>query len=314
MRVEAPRVLVGCGGRTRMQQSALFTRGVMVAGQSESPLKSLGREDEARVTRDQAARRNKLWQEIRSLEGRDFQIWGIGLLIVVVVAAGFAALILPNVMWHLTSMRVDGRYLPQLLSGFIVLVILFNIYAINQRRLLHNTREELVRQLIRGEVAEKMSLIDPMTEVFNRRYLDEIIPTEVSRAERLNAPFSLLMLDLDAFKSVNTRFGHLVGDQILKEVALLLRLTFRPSDIIVRYGGDEFLVLLPGTTEEQAERAVQRLFEAVDRWNGGNASLGYKMGLSWGVATFRKGANVAEVFEAADQKMFQFKTRQKRSP
>ena len=154
-----------------------------------------------------------------------------------------------------------------------------------------------------------MSLIDPMTEVFNRRYLDEIIPTEISRADRLNAPFSLLMLDLDDLKSVNTRFGHLVGDQILKEVALLLRLTFRPSDVIIRYGGDEFLVLLPGTTEEQGERAVQRLFEAVDRWNGETASMGYKMALSWGVSTFRKGANVDQVFSAADQKMFQFKAR-----
>ena len=284
----------------------------MAAYQPESPYKSIGKEHEARAERDEAVRRNKLWREIRSLDGRDLQIWGIGLLIVVVVTAGFAALILPNIMWHLTSLRVDGRYLPQLLSGFILLITLFNLYAFSQRRLLRNAREELVRQLIRGEVAEKMSLIDPMTEVFNRRYLDEIIPTEVSRANRLNAPFSLLMLDLDAFKSVNTRFGHLVGDQILKEVALLLRLTFRPSDVIIRYGGDEFLVLLPGTTEEQAERAVQRLFEAVDRWDGGNVNLGYKMGLSWGVATFRKGANVAEVFEAADQKMFQFKTRPSR--
>ena len=285
----------------------------MVAGQPESPFKSIGKENDARADRDEAIRRNKLWQEIRSLDGRDFQIWGIGLLIVVVMAAGFAALVLPNIMWHWTSLRVDGRYLPQLLSGFIVLVTLFNLYAFSQRRLLHNAREELVRQLIRGEVAEKMSLIDPMTEVFNRRYLDEIIPTEVSRADRLGAPFSLLMLDLDNFKSVNTRFGHLVGDQILKEVALLLRLTFRPSDVIIRYGGDEFLVLLPGTTEEQAERAVQRLFEVVDRWNGENASMGYKMGLSWGVATFRKGAKVAQVFEAADQKMFQFKARRART-
>ena len=207
---------------------------------------------------------------------------------------------------------MDGRYLPQLLFGFIVLVTLFNLYAFTQRRLLQHAREELVRQLVRGEVAERMSLIDPMTEVFNRRHLDEIIPTEVSRADRLNAPFSLLMLDLDDLKSVNTRFGHLVGDQILKEVAILMRLTFRPSDVIVRYGGDEFLVLLPGTTEDQGERAVQRLFEAVDRWNGENASMGYRMALSWGVATFRKGADVAEVFKAADQNMFQFKARRAR--
>jgi diguanylate cyclase (GGDEF)-like protein len=285
----------------------------MATGQPQSSPNSTSPSDRAPGHRNAGAQRNELWQEIHSLEGRDLQIWGIALLIVVVVAAGFAALIFPNLMWNSTSLRVDARYLPQLLSGFIVLVTLFNFYALNQRRQLRNAREELVRQLIRSEVAEKMALIDPMTEVFNRRYLDEIIPTEVSRADRLNAPFSLLMLDLDGFKSVNTRFGHLVGDQILKEVALLLRLTFRPSDVIIRYGGDEFLILMPGTTEEQGGRAVQRLFEAVDRWNEENVTLGYKMGLSWGVATFRKGANVSEVLEAADQKMFQFKTRQARA-
>jgi len=296
-----------------MQPSALSTKGVTVVEQSESPFKSLGRENEAKVKLDEAARRNKLWQEIRALDMRDFQIWGIGLLIVAVVAAGFAALILPNVMWHLTSIRVEGRYLPHLLSGLVVLLILFNLYAFSQRRLLHNAREELVYQLIRGEVAEKMSLIDPLTDFFERRCLDEILPTEVSRSDRLNAPFSLLMLDIDDFKSVTTPFGQLAGDQILKEVALLLRLTFRPSDVIIRYAGDEFLVLLPGTTEGPAERAVQRLFAAVDRWDGENARRGYQMGLSWGVATFRKGANGSDVFEAADQKMFQFKTRRARA-
>ena len=290
-----------------MQQNTLSTRGVTVADQSRSSFKRPGREIEAKVKLDEAAPRNRLWQEIRALDGRDFHIWSIGLLMVVVMAAGFAALVLPNVMWHLNGLRVEGRYLPQLLSGFVVLVILFNLYTISQRRFLHHAREELIHRLVRGEVAQKVSLIDHLPDFFKRRYLDEILPTEVSRADRLNAPFSLLMLDLDGFKSVTAPFGQLGGDQILKEVARLLRLTFRPSDVIIRYSGDEFLVLLPGTTEGPAERAVQRLFEAVDRWDKENASRGFKMGLNWGVATFRQGANGSEMFEAADQKMFQLK-------
>jgi len=85
-------------------------------------------------------------------------------------------------MWHLTILRWMVVTSPIALRLYRA-GPLFNLYAFSQRRLLHNAREELVRQLIRGEVAEKCP-DRPMTEVFNRRYLDEIIPTEVSRAER----------------------------------------------------------------------------------------------------------------------------------
>ncbi len=250
-----------------------------------------------------------LQREIEAMEGRDLQLWSIGLLVILVVAAGFIALVLPNVMWNLKTLRFEGRYLPQLFFGFIVLILLFNIYVIDQRRVLRRAREELVRELVRSEAAEKLSLVDPLTEIYNRRYLDQLLTRETSRADRLGSNLTFLMIDVDAFKSVNTRFGHRVGDQMLADVAVLLKRTFRTSDTIVRYGGDEFLLVLTDTDEAQAQRAVERLFRQVETWNQTNAGRGYTLSVSCGLASYRKGANVVEVIEAADQKMYLHKTR-----
>ena len=246
----------------------------------------------------------RLRQDMRALEGRDLQLWSIGLLVTLVVAAGFVALVWPNIMWNLGSVRLDGRYVPQLIFGFITLTALFNIYQLQQRRVLRNTRDELVRQILRGEAVERLSLMDPLTETFNRRYLEQILPKEVSRADRRGSSLALVMIDVDGFKSVNTRFGHLVGDKVLIEVAQLLKKVFRASDTVIRYGGDEFLVLMGDTTEQEAGAAVVRLQVQVDRWNLKSTAAGYKMGLSCGTGVYVKGANASEALELADNRMY----------
>lgn len=246
----------------------------------------------------------ELQEEIQALEGRDFQLWSIGLLVLLVVAAGFVAAIWPNLMWGLGVLKLDGRYVPQLVFGFVVLVVLFNIYTIQQRRVLRNTRDELVRQMLRSEAAERLSLVDPLTETFNRRYLDEILPKEVSRADRRGTGLAVAIIDVDGFKSVNTRFGHLTGDKVLTEVAHLLKRVFRASDTVIRYGGDEFLVLMGDTIEQEAEAAVARLQANVTKWNQLNTIAGYRMGLSCGIAAYAKGADFTQVLEAADNRMY----------
>ncbi len=248
-------------------------------------------------------------QEIRAVDDRDLHMWSIGLLVMLVVAGGFMALVFPNVIWGIKNLRVDDRYLPQLFFGFVALIVLFNIYAMDKKRSLQHARDELVRQLIRSEAAEMLSLVDPLTDLFNRRYLDEIISKEASRANRYGSELTLMMIDVDAFKSVNTRFGHLFGDKVLTEVANLLKKHFRNSDTVVRYGGDEFLVILPETSETEAERAVERLQSQVDAWNSNPPFEGYQMSLSCGLASFTGGKGAPEVIEMADAKMYLRKNR-----
>src|SRR5712692_6748190 len=114
-------------------------------------------------------------RKVHALDRRDLQLWAINALVILAVAAGLAGLIFPDVVWHLKTLRLDARYAPQLLLGFIVLIVLLNAYILEQRRLLLKTRAELFRQILRTEAADKFPLIDPATEIFNRRYLDQIL-------------------------------------------------------------------------------------------------------------------------------------------
>jgi diguanylate cyclase (GGDEF)-like protein len=111
----------------------------------------------------------------------------------------------------------------------------------------------------RSEELKKLTITDSLTGLLNRRYLYERLKDEVARSERYNHHLSLLMLDLDGFKSCNDTFGHLFGDKMLKDIADALQNTVRSMDIVARYGGDEFMVILPETAEELAIDISERL-------------------------------------------------------
>jgi len=245
-----------------------------------------------------------LLRDMRALEGRDLHLWSLGVMVLLVVAAGFAALVVPNLVWGAQILRVDARYLPQLFYGFVTLILLFNLYVLNKKKELRHARDELVHQLVRSEVAEMTALKDPLTDAFNRRYFNQIIQGEVNRANRRSSDLGVILIDVDDFKSVNTRFGHLTGDQVLISVVQMLNCTFRSCDVVVRYGGDEFLVLVTDSNEEGARIALERLRQRVDAWNSANPVPGYRLALSCGVAGYSKGMRIQDVVELADERMF----------
>ena len=243
-------------------------------------------------------------QEIEAVEGKDTRLWSTFLILFLVMAAGFASLFFSAAWRDVRTVRVAGEILPYLIFGFFTLVVLVNVYLFEQRRLLRKTRRALIEGLVEWERAEQLSFTDPLTDLFNRRCMDRMLVMETGRTDRTGAEFTILMLDANEFKSVNTRFGHLEGDRFLLEIAEVLRKSFRKSDTVFRYAGDEFLVLMPDTGSDQAPIAIKRMLYEVERWNVGNPDMRYRMSLSYGFASYKKGAKMREVLLVADQRMY----------
>ncbi len=256
---------------------------------------------------------DRLQQEMAQLSGRDLQLWLLAILMLLVLGGGVIVLMLPSLFEDMRALHAGDRYLPQLFSGLGVLIVLFDAYMLDQRRRLTKARQELVQQMLINERTAQLTLVDPLTELFNRRYLEQVLPKELSRADRLENPLSLIMIDLDGFKQVNDRFGHPAGDKLLVEVAQLLKRTFRACDIILRYGGDEFLILLPDTGEKPAQHAAERLLQQVTRWNAA-VRRDFALSLSCGVAQYRRGDDFAAVLMRADERMYAEKACHKSGP
>jgi diguanylate cyclase len=169
------------------------------------------------------------------------------------------------------------------------------------RTALGETRGEL--KSIRDELNEAREAVqhDPLTGVLNRRGMDIVLPREVARARRVNAPLSVGMVDLDHFKHINDTFGHQAGDRVLVHMTELMRSVLRETDLIVRYGGEEFLVILPDTDMQGARLVLDRLQDIVDKSPVIHEGRRITVGFSAGVAQFRDDDNGATLVLRADR-------------
>jgi diguanylate cyclase (GGDEF)-like protein len=251
-------------------------------------------------------RAEQIQHEIQQLSGRDLQLWSIGVLVMLVLAAGMLALIFPNLIWAQRVIHIESAYLPQLFFGLISLILLFNIYLIGQKISLNNTRRSLISELVLNERLESLSLVDPLTELLNRRALNEMIPREVARANRLGSQLTFMTFDLTGFREINSKFGSLEGNLLLRDFAKMLKATFRGGDVIFRQGGDEFLVLMPDTGEEESQPPLRRLLRAVEHWNASSGKK-FELAFAYAVAPYITGSDVADVLRTVDRKLYQKK-------
>ncbi len=154
----------------------------------------------------------------------------------------------------------------------------------------------------------EQAIRDPLTGLFNRRFFDEYFSTELIRSIRTNTPISLLMVDIDHFKSVNDRFGHDVGDQVLQMLGEILKSMFRKSDVSCRFGGEEFLVLLPGLAHDQAFNRAEALRERFEQASREAEFLYAQVTLSIGISNCPMHAdNTRDLFRIADRALYQAK-------
>ena len=193
-------------------------------------------------------------------------------------------------------------------SGAMFLISQF-VLLFGAALLLHALSDHLHQTLsMLGTQAERLTELahtDPLTGLANRRHLIEKLERELTRARRYQRPLSLLYLDLDGFKAINDRFGHMFGDEILRGVAMSLRAVLRSTDLLARFGGDEFAVLLPETTLEGAQNVSEKLRKAL-------ASYGRQLGPMVPLLTFCAGASqlldsdttVDDMLSRADQAQY----------
>ena len=159
------------------------------------------------------------------------------------------------------------------------------------------------------EILRSQSIHDPLTGLFNRRYMAETLEREVHRARRVGTPLGVLMVDIDGFKQQNDTFGHDAGDAILVGLANLLQRSLRKEDIACRYGGEEFVLVLPDAALENASRRAEQLREAVRRMRVSHRDvlLG-PISISIGVAAFPvHGSDGPSLLKAADMALYEAK-------
>lgn len=206
------------------------------------------------------------------------------------------------------------RALPYLATfvGILVLFLAFRKgYAEHPQTILFETIILIVLVLMRQHLVireneslykemSRLAITDALTGLYNRHFADETLRLEFQRAKRYGLPLSILMIDLDGFKELNDRFGHLRGDEVLKEIARLLAEQLRSSDLLARFGGDEFIAILPQTEEEGARVVMDKIEQAVN----GKTFQGSKLSVSIGMSRIRPELKLEEMLEESDRNLY----------
>jgi diguanylate cyclase (GGDEF)-like protein/PAS domain S-box-containing protein len=173
---------------------------------------------------------------------------------------------------------------------------------INANRLLNYQLEEIAA--LRDKLREQ-AIRDPLTNLYNRRFMEETLNLEIHRARRGNSLVSLVMMDIDHFKLVNDRFGHKTGDQVLEALGHMLLDNTRKSDVACRYGGEEFLIVLPNTSLEDAARRAEQFRANFEALRVGDKKHAAKATMSIGVACFpTHGEDGEQVLDHADEALY----------
>lgn len=249
----------------------------------------------------------ELQARLKRLERRDWWMWGAALTIMVLLTVAVISFSFPGLWKENLFVYDELRIAVRALLG---MVLLFSASTVYQQVLIHRLRARLTREVTsnlalqsRAEVLEKLTILDPLTGLYNRRFATQHLPIEIARAQRQKYPLTILMLDLNSFKQINDVYGHAAGDLVLQEFAHRLRKAFRGSDLLVRLGGDEFLVLLPECTVASIPSALARLADLRATYGGQRISFGAAAG--W--AEYHKGETLESLLERADQDLYRNK-------
>jgi len=175
----------------------------------------------------------------------------------------------------------------------------------NKTQLLEQMVSERTQELTQAlKKIEMIAVTDNLTGIYNRRKFDEVLAYEIQRTKRFGEPMSIVLGDIDRFKKVNDRHGHLVGDEVLKIISRLFQNNLRQVDVVARWGGEEFIVLLPGTAGTEAVTTAEKLRQLVKKSQNDYHVF---LTMSFGVAEYLSGDSVDTLLKKADLALYRAK-------
>ena len=249
--------------------------------------------------------------ELLQLETQKKEFWVLIVFAGMVLLLGTLSFFFPDRFWANGPLQVIVA--PQILFVIMVAMVLAALVLVRREVDLRGLRLANLQQFMSAQEDQAASMIDTVTNVFTRAFLHDLLAGEVSRAERTSRSLALIMCDLDNFKQVNDRYGHLMGDYVLSQIATILKSCVRGSDYIFRYGGDEFLILLPETDEQGGEIVRRRVKEKVAEWDATNRVGDVPVSVSLGLHLHVTGQSAEKDVAEADARMYAEKKAVKRA-
>lgn len=249
----------------------------------------------------------RVTHQLSKLEKRDWELWLIVTLSSVLVSGTLLAILFNAAFIKKDGIHVELTVSRPLAIALFVLLAFLNFHLVTKRSEVRRLREQLISSTLQVRLVEEQSFTDPLTEIYNRRALDDVAGRFISHSKRRKTPLTFLMIDANRFKQINTQFGHLTGDFVLAEMAGVLKSSIRGSDAVLRYGGDEFLILLADTNSAGAHKVVDRINEKFEEWNRTSKLDGLHVSVSIGLAEWKDGDTIDEMLDSADRRMFQQK-------
>lgn len=226
------------------------------------------------------------------------------LLYLVAAMLGFGAisLILPRSIWPQSTLEI--RIPSTLLFVGMLVAMVLTFYLMRYESETRKLQMLIIQKTLAAQSAHAASMVDSLTNAYTRTFLRSLLDREIAMAERNSRPLALMMCDVNNFKLVNDRYGHLMGDDVLAQIVNILKACVRGSDHVVRYGGDEFLLIMPETDASGAGVVRDRIVGRVQEWDANHPVIKIPVSISVGTFVHAAGNSVEQDLAAVDLQMY----------
>jgi diguanylate cyclase (GGDEF)-like protein len=235
------------------------------------------------------------------LQRREWWTWGVSVVVMLLLTTGVASLAVPTIMEGGKSPWTSSVF--QSVAGLVFLIVVFGAYLTYEKFLINRLRVEIAERQVHSAQWRNLALVDPLTGLYNRRFMERTLKAEIGRALRKHYDLTVVAFDLNKFKAINDRLGHPAGDLLLKAFAQHLCTVIREADTAARLGGDEFMLVLPECNASQVPAMLRRLEPISVDLNGEKVPIKFAVG--W--AEYRRGKEAEELIAEADRALYEDK-------